>query len=81
MLPFLSISCKTQETELLGNFPGMTFAPRFSPDSRHILLSYAKNGVTDIYEMDLETRQSKKLTSGPSIDTSPNYSPQSLLKQ
>ena len=66
---------KTQETELLGNFPGMTFAPRFSPDSRHILLSYAKNGVTDIYEMDLETRNSKKLTSGPSIDTSPSYSP------
>ena len=38
-------------------------------------MSYAKNGVTDIYEMDLATRETKKLTSGPSIDTSPNYSP------
>lgn len=66
---------KTQQTELLGNFPGMTFAPAFSPDSRYLLMSYAKNGVTDIYEMDLTTRETKKLTSGPSIDTSPSYSP------
>lgn len=66
---------RTQQTELLGNFPGMTFAPAFSPDSQYILMSYAQNGITDIYEMNLATRQSKKLTSGPSIDTSPNYSP------
>lgn len=65
----------TQQTEILGNFPGMTFAPAFSPDSRYMLMSFAQNGVTDIYEMDLATKQTKKLTSGPSIDTSPNYSP------
>ena len=66
---------RTQKTEVLGNFPGMTFAPSFSPDGNYVLMSYAKNGVTDIYEMDLRTKQSKKLTSGPSIDTSPSYSP------
>lgn len=66
---------RTQQTELLGNFPGMTFAPAFSPDSKSVLLSFAKNGITDIYEMDLATRKTKKLTSGPSIDTSPSYSP------
>ncbi len=66
---------RTQRTELLGDFPGMTFAPAFSPDSKYMLMSFARNGVTDIYEMDLATRQSKKLTSGPSIDTSPSYSP------
>lgn len=66
---------RTQRTEVLGNFPGMTFAPAFSPDSRYVLMSFAQNGVTDIYEMDLSTRQTKKLTSGPHIDTSPSYSP------
>ena len=66
---------RTQQTELLGNFPGMTFAPAFSPDSKYLLMSFAQNGVTDIYEMELATRKIKKLTSGPSIDTSPSYSP------
>jgi len=66
---------KKQQTELLGNFPGMTFAPAFSPDNRYMLMSFAQNGITDIYEMDLETKKTKKLTSGPSIDTSPSYSP------
>ena len=66
---------RTQKTEVLGNFPGMTFAPSFSPDGKYVLMSYARNGVTDIYEMNLATKETKKLTSGPSIDTSPSYSP------
>src|SRR5699024_471044 len=37
--------------------------------------SYANNGRTNIYEMDLKRRTSKQLTSGPAIDTSPSYSP------
>ena len=53
----------------------MTFAPVFSPDSSKLLLSYAKNGVTNIYEMDLKSNKSKQLTFGSAIDTSPSYSP------
>ena len=53
----------------------MTFAPRFSPDSKKVLLSFASGGNTEIYEMDLQNRTSRQLTKHPAIDTSPSYSP------
>ena len=53
----------------------MTFAPRFSPDSKKLLLSFAANGRTVIYEMDLVNKTSKQLTKNPGINTSPSYSP------
>ena len=31
----------------------MTFAPRFSPDGKKIVMSFAKDGNSDIYTMDL----------------------------
>ena len=30
--------------EVVGDFPGMTFAPRFSPDGKKIIMSLAKDG-------------------------------------
>ena len=65
----------TGKSELLGSFPGMTFAPRFSFDGKKLIMSLAQNGLTDIYEMDLSTQQRRQLTKSPSIDTSPSYSP------
>jgi TolB protein len=65
----------TGKSELLGSFPGMTFAPRFSFDGKKLIMSLAENGLTDIYEMELSTQQRKRLTNSPSIDTSPSYSP------
>ena len=65
----------TGEQEMLGSFPGMTFAPRFSPDGKKIIMSFAKDGNSDIYTMDLENRIVEKITNHPSIDTSPSYSP------
>src|SRR3546814_12776495 len=53
----------------------MTFAPRCSPDGNQVVMSLARNGVTDIYRMDLRTRQVTQLTNSPSIDTSPSFSP------
>ena len=60
---------------MVGDFPGMTFAPRFSPDGKKIIMSFAKDGNSDIYTMDLENRIVEKITNHPSIDTSPSYSP------
>jgi TolB protein len=65
----------TGQQEVLGDFPGMTFAPRFSPDGSKVIMSLAKSGVTDIYTMDLATRRVQRLTNSPSIDTSPTFSP------
>ncbi len=65
----------TGRREVLGDFPGMSFAPRFSPDGEKVIMSLAINGNTDIYVMDLPTRTIEQLTEGPHIDTSPSYSP------
>ncbi|MBS0521531.1 MAG: Tol-Pal system protein TolB [Proteobacteria bacterium] len=65
----------TGRRELLGNFPGMSFAPRFSPDGTKVAMSLSKDGNTDLYEMDLRGQTLRRLTSTPGIDTSPSYSP------
>jgi TolB protein len=65
----------TGQQEVLGDFPGMTFAPRFSPDGDSVIMSMARDGNSDIYVMDLRTRVIRRLTKHPSIDTSPTYSP------
>lgn len=66
---------ETGEQELLGNFPGMSFAPRFSPDDKYVLMSIAEDGNSDIYEMELRNKKLKRLTSHPAIETAPTYSP------
>jgi TolB protein len=65
----------TGQQEVLGDFPGMTFAPRFSPDGNRVIMSLAQNGNSEIYAMDLRTRVVARLTNHPAIDTSPSYSP------
>jgi len=69
------LDIETGVQEVVGDFPGMTFAPRFSPDGKKIIMSFAKDGNSDIYTMNLETREVEKITDHTSIDTSPSYSP------
>jgi len=69
------LDIETGIQEVVGDFPGMTFAPRFSPDGKKIIMSFAKDGNSDIYTMDMETRVVEKITDHTSIDTSPSYSP------
>jgi len=69
------LDIETGTQEVVGNFPGMTFAPRFSPDGKKIIMSFAKDGNSDIYTMDLETRIVERITNHSSIDTSPSFSP------
>ncbi len=69
------LDIETGIQEVVGDFPGMTFAPRFSPDGKKIIMSFAQNGNSDIYTMDLENRIVERITNHPSIDTSPSYSP------
>ena len=69
------LDIETGVQEVVGTFPGMTFAPRFSPDGKIIIMSFAKDGNSDIYTMNLESREVEQITDHPSIDTSPSYSP------
>ena len=69
------LDIETGIQEVVGDFPGMTFAPRFSPDGKKIIMSFAMDGNSEIYTMDLENRVVEKITNHPSIDTSPSYSP------
>jgi TolB protein len=67
---------QTGREETMGKFNGMSFAPRFNHDGSRMLMSIANGGVTSIYEMDLRTRNLRRLTqSGGAIDTSPSYEP------
>lgn len=67
---------QTGQEESLGHFEGMSFAPRFALDGNHVIMSIARNGNTQIYSMDLRSRQMHQLTNTPGIiNTSPSYSP------
>jgi TolB protein len=69
------INLDTGQRERLGTFPGMTFAPRFSPDGGLVVLSLAQDGNTDLYVMRLVDRQMRRMTNNPAIDTSASFSP------
>lgn len=61
---------------LVGNFPGMTFAPRFNPTGQEVILSMAREGTSSIYVQNLASGMVRPLTSQEvHIDTSPSYSP------
>ncbi len=65
----------TGQQQVLGQFPGMTFAPRFAPSGNEVVLSLAQDGNTEIYLLDLPTRTERRLTNHPAIDTSPSFAP------
>ena len=68
---------ETGQQEIVGEFPGMTFAPRFSPDGSKIVMSYSDPDVgnSEIYILDLATRATKRITNNSSIDVSGSFSP------
>lgn len=70
------LQIETGQRELVGNFPGMTFAPRFSPDGQKVIMSLLRDdGNSNIFSMDLRSRTTTRLTNSSAIDTSPSYSP------
>jgi TolB protein len=69
------LNIETGQREVVGNFPGMTFAPRFSHDGHRVIMSLQQGGNSNIFVMDLRSRATMKLTDTAAIDTGPSYSP------
>jgi TolB protein len=70
------LQLETGQRELVANFPNMTFAPRFSPDGQKVIMSLLRDdGNSNIFTLDLRSRNTTRLTSSNSIDTSPSYAP------
>jgi len=69
------LNIETGQREIVGNFPGMTFAPRFSPDGQRIVMSLQHGKNANLFAMDLRSKSTTRLTDTPAIDTAPSYSP------
>lgn len=66
---------QTGEQREVGEFPGMTFAPRFTPEGDRLLVSFALNGNSDVAYLDPISGRLSRLTTNPAIDVSPSMSP------
>ncbi|MCX7899447.1 MAG: Tol-Pal system protein TolB, partial [Methylocystis sp.] len=71
----LLMNIENGQREVVGNFPGMTFSPRFSPDGQKVIMSLSQGSTTNLYTMDLRARTTTRLTDTSAIDTAPCYSP------
>jgi len=65
------------QREVVGNFPGMTFAPRFSPDGGSVIMSLQRGSNSNIFVMNLGSKAITRLTDSAAIDTAPSFSPDS----
>lgn len=59
----------------VGDFPGMTFAPRFTPNGEELLISFAMAGNSDVAYLHPITGRMRRLTTNPAIDVSPSMEP------
>jgi TolB protein len=66
---------ETGQREVVGNFPGMSFAPRFSPDGQRVVLSLQQGSNSNLFVMDLRSKATTRLTDTQAIDTAPCFSP------
>jgi TolB protein len=71
----LLFNIETGQREIVGNFPGMTFAPRFSPDGQRVVMSLQQGGNANLFVMDLRSKAFTRLTDTVAIDTAPSYAP------
>jgi TolB protein len=70
------LQLETGQREKVGDFPGITIAPRFSPDGQKVVMSLLQdNGSANLYTMDLRSRSVTRLTNSSAIDTGASYSP------
>jgi TolB protein len=62
------LNIETFQREIVGNFPGMTFSPRFAPDGQRVIMSLQQGGNANLFVMDLRSKTTTRLTA-------PSYAP------
>jgi TolB protein len=61
---------------LVANFRGSNSAPAWSPDGKTLAVTLSRDGVSQLYTMDLASGgEPRRMTQSSSIDTEPVYSP------
>ncbi|MGF1650751.1 MAG: Tol-Pal system beta propeller repeat protein TolB [Hyphomicrobiaceae bacterium] len=66
---------RSGDRQVVGDFPNMTFAPRFSPDGARIIMSLQDGGASRIVELDLQSRRLFTLEDSNAINTGPCFAP------
>src|SRR5437763_15125951 len=69
------MNIETPQRAIVSNFPGMSFSPRFSPDSQRVIFSLQRGGNSNLFVMDLRSKATTRLTDTQVIDNAPSYSP------
>ena len=66
----------TKDGDSFSIDPGFdeVYDPAFSPDGKKVVFAAMKNGTSDLYTMELESRQVERITNDPEADWSPRYS-------
>src|SRR5258706_298595 len=64
----LLLNVETRQREIVGDFPGMTFSPRFAPEGQRVVMSLQQGGNANIFVMDLRSRRTTRLTDTSAID-------------
>ena len=72
----VQLDINSGEADILGNFPGMTFAPRYSPDGGRLIMSLLNaDGNSNLALMSVGSKQTSRLTNDAAIDTGGCFSP------
>lgn len=62
-------------TQVVGEFPGMSYAPRYTSNGKTALFSMEKRGVSNIHMLNIRSMDVSQLTKCVSICVSPSASP------
>ncbi|MDE0422668.1 MAG: Tol-Pal system beta propeller repeat protein TolB [Gammaproteobacteria bacterium] len=64
----------TGERTHVAAYPGINGAPEFSPDGTKLAMSLSRDGNSEIYTLDLASRELRRITRWPTaIDTEPSW--------
>ncbi|MEQ1917422.1 MAG: Tol-Pal system protein TolB, partial [Gallionella sp.] len=68
-------SVYSNQRRMLADFPGSNSAPAWSPDGKQLAVVLTRDGSSQIYMMNADGSNLRRITFSEGIDTEPNFSP------